>query len=283
MKSHRIFRVFWWSCNILLAASLLATVWTGVWEYSVRRYLKGFSDAIIPEASTPQEKAEAILLWMANGPPRWETIQPSQVSSRDPEDTLNYEQLLKVCGSATNAFLNLSRSSGLKARRLLLLSPDRTAKHVVAEVYLNDEWVVVDATYRVMMKDAQGHLLTKRELQNPVLFMEATSRIPNYISSYSYERFAHVRLAALPFQGFHLRWVLDHIFPAWDERLDWSLLLERRSFAYLFVSVNLLILLSLVRILLAWLADHRLAIPRFRLRTNLSRAISAFFAPPEIK
>lgn len=60
-------------------------------------------------------------------------------------------------------------------------------------------------------------------------------------------------------------------------------LLERRSFAYLFVSVNSLIFLLLARMFLAWLADHRLAIPRFRLRSNLSRATSAFFTSPEIK
>ena len=47
------------------------------------------------------------------------------LSARDPQDTLNYHQLLEVCGSATNAFLNLSRSTGLQARRLLLLTPEK--------------------------------------------------------------------------------------------------------------------------------------------------------------
>jgi len=242
VKSHRIFRTLWWSCNALLVATLLATVWTGAWEYSVRQYLDGFSDAIIAESSTPREKAEAIL-----------------------------------------AFLNLSRSSGLEARRLLLLTPNRNTKHVVAEVNVDGRWVIADATYRVMMKDAQGNLLTRKDLQNPELFRQATSQIPNYIQDYSYEHFAHIRLAALPLQGFHLRQVLDRVFPAWDEYLDWSLLLERRSFLYFFVCVNFLIFLLFARVLLAWLADHRLAVPRFRLRANLSRAAAAFFTSPEIK
>jgi len=283
VKSHRIFRTLWWSCNALLVATLLATVWTGAWEYSVRQYLDGFSDAIIAESSTPREKAEAILAWMRNGPPRLEAPHPAALYARDPQDTLNYRQLLEVCGSATNAFLNLSRSSGLEARRLLLLTPNRNTKHVVAEVNVDGRWVIADATYRVMMKDAQGNLLTRKDLQNPELFRQATSQIPNYIQDYSYEHFAHIRLAALPLQGFHLRQVLDRVFPAWDEYLDWSLLLERRSFLYFFVCVNFLIFLLFARVLLAWLADHRLAVPRFRLRANLSRAAAAFFTSPEIK
>jgi len=65
--------------------------------------------------------------------------------------------------------------------------------------------------------------------------------------------------------------------------VDWSLLLERRSFMYLFLSVNALIFLLLLRVFLAWLADSRLQVPRFRLRANLTRATAAFFTSPEIK
>ena len=283
MNSHRIFRSCWRTCNLLLAAAILATFWTGVWEYSVRQYLRGFADAIIPEAASPQEKAQAILTWMLNGPPRLEATPAVQLSPRDPEDTLNYRQLLEVCGTATNAFLNLTRSAGVESRRLLLLTPQRTAKHVVAEVYIDGRWVIVDATYRTFMKDAHGNLLTLRDLQNPAIFREAVSLIPRYIPDYSYESYAHVRLAALPLHGLFLRQVLDRVFPAWDEYVDWGLLLERRSFMYLFLSVNLLIFLLLLRIVLAWLADHRLRVPRFHMRANLSRATAAFFTSLEIK
>ena len=283
MNSHRIFRSCWRTCNLLLAAAILATFWTGVWEYSVRQYLRGFADAIIPEAASPQEKAQAILTWMLNGPPRLEATPAVQLSPRDPEDTLNYRQLLEVCGTATNAFLNLTRSAGVESRRFLLLTPQRTAKHVVAEVYIDGRWVIVDATYRTFMKGAHGNLLTLRDLQNPAIFREAVSLIPRYIPDYSYESYAHVRLAALPLHGLFLRQVLDRVFPAWDEYVDWGLLLERRSFMYLFLSVNLLIFLLLLRIVLAWLADSRLQVPRFHLRAKLSRATAAFFTSPEIK
>lgn len=283
MGSHRVFRSFWWATNALLAFSLLATLFTGVWEHSVRQYLKGFSDAIIPEASTPQQKADAILNWMSYGPPRREAPDASALSAHDPTDTLNYRQLLEVCGSATNAFLNLSRSSGLEARRLLLLSPDRTAKHVVAEVRLDGRWVIVDATYRVFMKDAHGRMLTRADLQDPRLFEEAVAQIPGYVTVYSYERVAHVRVGALPVLGPFLRRVLDAALPRWDESMDWSLLLERRSFAYFFLSVWALLFFLLLRVVLAWLADHRLLIPRLRLRTSLTRATATFFSTPEMK
>ena len=258
-------------------------MWTGIREYSVRKYLNGFSDAIIPEAARPLEKVEAILAWMRFGPPRLEAPDPNRLSAHDPTDTLNYRQLLEVCGSATNAFLNLSRSSGLPARRLLLLTPDRNTKHVVAEVFVDEKWVVVDPTYRVILKDGRGNLLTRKDLHDPAIFREAIQPIPNYIQEYDYQYFAHVRISALPFHGFHIREQLDRYFPTWDEYVDWSLLLERRSFLFFFLSVNSMLILLILRVLLAFIADHHFRMPRFRLRHNLGRAAAAFFSSPEIK
>lgn len=283
MGNHRSFRSCWWATNSLLALAIVVTLVTGMWELSVRDYLKGFSDAIVPEASTPRQKVEAILKWFRNGPPRLEASDTSSLSPHDPTDTLNYRQLLAVCGSATNAFLNLARSSGLEARRLLLLNSDRTAKHVVAEVKLDGRWVIVDATYRVLMKDSKGNLLTRKDLQDPVIFQDAIGQIPGYVPYYNYEMFAHIRTGVLPIHGAKVRHIVDTIVPGWDEYLDWSLLLERRSFAYFFLSMCFLTFLLLLRFFLAWLADHRLRVPRFRLRTSLSRATATFFSTPEIK
>jgi Transglutaminase-like superfamily len=191
--------------------------------------------------------------------------------------------LLAVCGTATNAFLNLSRSSGLEARRLLLLSPERTTTHVVAEVLIGDRWVVVDPAFRVFLQDAHGRLLTRKELQNPAIFHEATGGIPNYLPEYNFERFAHVRLARIPLERLHLRRLLDSLRSGWDESLDWDLLLERESFFFFFASSVAVIFFLVLRILLAWLADHRLRVPRFHFREHLIRAGAAFFSTPEIK
>ena len=143
---HPVFRAVWWICNLLLALAIFALAYTGVGEFSVRRYLDGYSDAIVPNFLPAEQKVQAILDWMRKEPSRGSTDNPAALSTRDPETTLNYEQLLKVCGTATNAFLNLARASDLQVRRLLLLSPDRTTKHVVAEVWINQHWVVVDPT-----------------------------------------------------------------------------------------------------------------------------------------
>jgi hypothetical protein len=164
-----------------------------------------------------------------------------------------------------------------------LLSPDRTAKHVVAEVRIDGRWVIVDATYRAFMKDAQGRLLTRADLQDPRIFHEASSLIPGYITAFSYESVAHVRVGALPFLGTRVRRALDAVFPGWEESLDWSLLLERRSFAYFFLSVWALLFFLFLRIVLAWLADHRLRVSRLRLRDSLTRATATFFSTPEMK
>lgn len=280
---YPVFRALWWASNALLAAAIVATLYAGVREFSVRRYLDGYSDAIVPNFLPAEEKVEAILSWMRAEPSRGIAEDPEKLARRDPQMTLNYVQLLRVCGTATNAFLNLARASDLQVRRLLLLSADRQAKHVVAEVLINGKWIIVDPTYRVIMKDAQGRLLTRKDLQNPEIFEQAVSTIPDYRREYSYERFAHVRLARLPLEGLHLRKVFDFIYPGWEEAVDWSLLLERESFLYLVLAASAMLFFLLLRAVLAWYADSRLRIPRFHLREHMIRAGVAFFSTPEIK
>ena len=114
----------WRGVNLLLVAVLVSSVYAGIREYSVRRYLDGFSDAIVPNAMPEEQKLQAILDWMRAEPSRAIATDPDTLAKRDPEMTLTYRQLLNVCGTATNAFLNLVRSSDLRARRLLLLTPD---------------------------------------------------------------------------------------------------------------------------------------------------------------
>lgn len=283
MRKHGIFRAVWWSANAFLVAALLAAVYSAGWEFSVRRYLDGFSDAIVPDSEPAQRQVEAILDWMRKGPPRMVAPNPAVLQARDPEVTLNYQQLLTVCGTATNAFLNLARSNGLSARRLLLLGPDRKAKHVVAEVLIDGRWVIADPAYRLLLHDAQGHLVTREQLRDPAVFAQATSAVSNYPKEYNYETVAHVRLARLPMEGLHLRWLLDKAIPGWEERFDWTLLLERESFFALCASLLAFAFFVVLRFLLGWYADQRLRIPRFRLRAQFVRAGTTFFRAPEIK
>jgi hypothetical protein len=280
---HQIFRAAWWGSNLLLAGAFVALIYTGGWEYSVRRYLDGFSDAIVPNVAPAEQKVDAILKWMRMDASRATATNVDQLAARDPEMTLNYKQLLSVCGTATNAFLNLARSSDLQVRRLLLLTPDHNTKHVVAEVLVGERWIIVDPAYRAVLRDAQGRFLTRKDLQNPAIFEEAAGAIPNYPREYNYNEFAHVRVARLPLEGLHLRRLLDSIYSGWDEALDWSLLLERESFFYLVLSATATLFFLLTRAMLGWYADQRLRIPGFRLREHTVRAGSAFFSTPEIK
>jgi len=89
---------------------------------------------------------------------------------------------------------------------------------VVAEVPIDGRWVIVDPSFRVMLRDAGGKLLTRKELQNPAIFAQATGVVPNYPKEYDYAHFAHIRIARC--HGWiHLRNLLDTVNPGWEESL----------------------------------------------------------------
>lgn len=281
---HAIFRALWWSCNLLVVVAFLVVLSSGFREFSLRYYLDGFSDAIAPSVLSAESKVQAILDCMRVEPSRAVVTNLDTLSPRDPHLTLNYQQLLRICGTATNAFLNLAREDDLAVLRLLLLGPDGNTKHVAAEVLLDRRWIVVDPTYHVIMKDAQGRFLTRQDLQNSSLFNEAVGSIPNYPLDYNYEHTTHVRLERVPLLAkLHLRRLLDAVFPSWDEAADRSLLLERESFFYLTLASLAALFLFLVRFLLGGYADSRLRIRRFHLRDRALRAGSAFLRAPEIE
>jgi hypothetical protein len=272
VKGYPIVRVCWYLSNILLAVSLGLVFYSAGWEFSTRSYLKGFSDAVIPSSEDSEQKVEAILAWMQNGPARRNTPDPDALDARNPEDTLNYHQLLQVCGTATNAFVNLAQSSGLRARRLLLLDENRLSKHVVVETLIDNRWIVVDPAFHSILRLATGRPATREDLRNPEIFRAATQSIPNYPSSYTYESTVHVRLARIPLVGKYLRQFFNFIWPSWEESINWTLLLERESFAMLTISILLLCFALAVRLFLSWYCFRKLGIVRVRLRDQLVRA-----------
>lgn len=274
---HRIFRAAWYAGNILLLLSILVSAYSAAWEYSTRRYLKGFSDAVVPESAPAQEKVGAILNWMAHGPARREGRPALSSPDRDPTDTLNYASLLQVCGSATNAFINLADSAGLSARRLLLLDSRQMMKHVVAEVLVRGRWIVVDPGFRVMPRGTDGRLLTREELADPVVFSAATRNIPNYSPDYSYDRTTHVRLARIGFIGVSLQSVFERFLPGWEDSTAVSLLLERESLAMMVLAIILVAMLALLRIGLRWYGETRLGFQPVRIRRQFGQALRAFF------
>jgi hypothetical protein len=272
MKKHPIIRACWLAVNVLLLVSLVAVLYSVGWEFSTRSYLKGFSDAIVPASDDPEQKIEAILQWMAHGPVRRSAADPGGLADRDPEDTLNIQQLLEVCGTATNAFVNLAQSTGLHARRLLLLDQYGFSKHVVVEVLMGNRWVVVDPSYHYILRFPDGHFPTRTELKDPAIFRAATQSIPNYPAIYTYESTVHVRLTRIPWIGQYLRGIFDFIWPSWEETINWTLLVERESFAMLVASIFLLCFALAARFLLGWYCKSKLGIARERLRDQILRA-----------
>ena len=272
MKGYPIIRVCWYVSNILLVVSLAVVLYSAGWEFSTRSYLKGFSDAIIPSSDDSEQKVQAILTWMQNGPARRNTPDPDALDGRNPEDTLNYHQLLEVCGTATNAFVNLAQSSGLHARRLLLLDENRRSKHVVVETLIDNRWIVVDPSYHAILRLPTGRPAIREELRNPEVFRAATQTIPNYPSIYTYETTAHVHLERIPLAGNFIRRALNFIWPSWEEAIGWTLLLERESFALLTISILLLCFALAVRIFLSRYCFRKLGIVPVRLRDQLVRA-----------
>jgi Transglutaminase-like superfamily len=271
---HTLFRAVWLTINLFLLFAVLAAAYSVVWEYSTARYVKGFADAIIPVSGTPEEKIEAILHWMSNGPARRASVPEG--SLRDPAETLNDARLLKVCGTATNAFINLADSAGLPSRRLLLLDPHYSTMHVVVEVHAGDRWIVVDPAFRTILRDSAGRTVTRKELADPAVFLAATGGIPNYDPSYTYDRTVHVRLMRLGSLGRYLRSIFNRIAPGWEDSVTASLVLERESLATMVAAIFLAMILLLVRTSLRWYGTHRLGMQGPRLGARMLRACSTF-------
>ena len=275
-RHHSLFRTVWFVVNGMLVLSVLFAIYSAAWEYSTRRYLTGFSDAIVPETSPGDEKIEAILNWMAHGPARQTGGAIAFEQDRDPTDTLNYDALLRVCGTATNAFINLADTGGMKVRRLLLLDSHQMTKHVVAEVLVNNRWIIVDPAYRTVMRGTDGKPLTREDFQDPAVWAEATRNIRGYSPDYTFENTVHIRIARFRFLGLAVRKILDRVIPDWDGSATMTLLVERESFAAMIVSVLMLILLILLRTSIRWYGENRLGVHSMHLREQLRQAYSAF-------
>ena len=231
------------SLALIAAALLLHGL---AWTYSTHRYLKGFSDAIVPLKGTSQQKTEALLAWMRHLPQRSDDVVQGAASLRDPVNIVQSESLLKVCGSASNAFLNLADVAGLKARRLLLLQHSGGANHVVAEVWWDDRWIVVDPQHGHVFTDSTGRALTKEELGRSEIFQDAIGRIPGYSPDYTFERTAHLHLRRIPGFGAALRPALDRVWPQWEEAFDWGYIPENPSLWPALAAIPLLLLAAVI-------------------------------------
>jgi hypothetical protein len=281
MNKESIFRAISFSVNILLLASILLTLLGVAWEYSTRWYLSGFSNAVLPFTSSPEQKVRAILTWMDQGPARQTEYYSDDNENRDPVDTLNYKELLGVCGTATNAFVNLAAAGGIDSRRLLLLDEQgMSTNHVVAEVLLDGRWIIVDPTFHTFLKDSSGHFLTKEELARPDVFVDATKNIPQYDSSYNYEHTAFIHFARLPVVGRFLQQELNPILLSWQERINWTMFLERQSYSTFIVGIALLCVATGLRRLISWYGRRHSIVPMGPWEQLRNGGLALFSAAP---
>jgi hypothetical protein len=281
MNRHAIFGFLWKLSSLLLVASLLFLAYSAVWEYSMRRYLKGFVEAIVPEDSTPAGRVEAIIAWMRREPLPRDSSAAGYLIVRDPENTLNSASLLAICGSATNAFVNLSNTSGVPARRLLLLNADAgTANHVVAEVLIDGRWLVVDPVFRIIPRGPDGAWLSQDQLRDPQLLLFVTRGVPNYRPDYNYLHTSHLRMGRLPLVGKPLGIFLDRHFPRWEDSVFWTLITERESFAALLFALLLFLFALCLRLVLRWYARSRLGLRSSSSSASIARAAAHFFRGP---
>src|SRR5579863_6321386 len=262
MKKESIFEAGNFSVNIILISSVLLILFGVAWEYSTRWYLSGFSIFVLHYSSSPENKIAAILAWMEHGPARETDFYSDDAEDRDPVDTLNYKELLSVCGTGTNAFVNLASASGIEARRLLLLDArGMNTSHVVAEVHLDGRWVIVDPAFHTILTDSAGHFLTKEELATPGVLQDATRNLTGYDSAYNYEHTAFIHFARLPIVGRFLQTKLNSVLPAWQERINWAVLVERQSNSTLIAGIVLLCIAIGLRRLIFWYGQRCSIIP----------------------
>ena len=278
MKKEKAFHALAFLINMLLISSVLLILSGLGWEYSTRTYLSGFSNAVLPFTSSPETKVTAILSWMDRGPARSTDYFSDDGENRDPFDTLNYKELLSVCGTATNAFVNLASAGGLEARRLLLLDEqNRSTNHVVAEVYLRGRWVIVDPSYHVILRNNEGGFLTRQELIRPEVFRDATQNIPGYDPRYNYEHTAFVHVSGLTLVGSFLQGKMSALVPSWQENINWTVLVERQSYDTIVVGIVLLICAIFLRHLISWYG-RRISISSVTPWDQLRRAAMALFS-----
>jgi hypothetical protein len=240
------------------------------WNYATRRYLEGFSDAIVPLNGSSEQKSQALLDWLRHTPDRRDGLV-DQTSSRDPVGVVQDARLLNVCGSASNAFINLAEAAGLKTRRLLLLDASGGTKHVVVEVKWDDRWVVVDPSHRSVFRDHSGRALIKEDLRNPEIFRDAISRVPNYSPTYTFDHTVHIHLTRVPILGALFGRAMTFLFPKWEEAINWGYLPEHPSLWPIFASLPLFLLGIFIRLIVHWYGRRPLGVEPLGFRKQLVR------------
>ena len=153
-----------------------------------------------------------------------QAAQSALVPDRNPVETLNYESLLRVCGSPRMHLSTSPTAEGSTPDGCYCSGLTDKTKHVVAEVLVNKRWIVVDPTFHLVFRGADGNFLTRSQLVDPTVFTSATRSVANYDPTYTFERTAHVHMTHIFYLGAVMRRVLNVIAPTWEETTTTTLM-----------------------------------------------------------
>jgi hypothetical protein len=217
-----LFRFLALVANAVAIMSVGLLLYGSVWTYATAQYTAGFADSIVTANETAYQKCEALLKWVAHTPPSIRAC--FYAAHRSPFRILPESHGPYDCRSYTNAFVKLATASGIGSRSVIPLGSAEMTKHVLAEVWLDDHWVIVDPTFGAFFIDRDGRLLSKSDLRDPAAFEAAIANIPGYEAEDDFSHATHIHLELLPVFGHQLRRALDYVNPAWDDAADWGYL-----------------------------------------------------------
>jgi hypothetical protein len=112
-----------------------------------------------------------------------------------------------------------------------------------------------------MLRDSAGRLLTRGELARPDVFREATANLSHYDPAYNYQHTAFIHFARLPLVGRSLQSNLNSLLPAWQERVNWTVLFERQSYSTFVVGIVLMLISIFLRRLTLWYGRNSSMVP----------------------
>ena len=222
MRRPFIFRSLAFVTDGIALVSVVVLLYGVVWNYATAQYVAGFADSLVAVNGTAHQKCEALLKWVASTAPASRVYL--YAAHRSPFKILPENHGPYDCGSYTNTFVKLATAAGMRSRRLLLLDSVGATKHVLAEVWLDNRWVVTDPTTGAFFIAQHGRLLTKEDLRDAATFRNAIGRIPGYEADDDFSHATHIRLERVPFFGHQLRRALDQLHPGWDDAADWGYL-----------------------------------------------------------
>ena len=116
--SRALFRTVWYAGNLLLILAILLTALFGRLGVLDSEVFERIFRRDCSRLGADRRKSGGSIALDRRRPDAPSARPDPSSPDRDPTDTLNYTSLLRVCGNATNAFINLSDSAGLAARRL---------------------------------------------------------------------------------------------------------------------------------------------------------------------